>query len=305
MGFVPISSGRRAKDVGDIAMSITYEDDLDNNGEEFCVVFAVEDLRLICRNFRSIYAIDSLQHMAFKVVLHGSSEVPLALSRSHRLLEPLTELYTVARFTISGAVNRNYKHKIIDRIARPAPRHEESLEMIMELWTKGNDALGYHQFAVALEEYKAALLHLETRAWDMNIIETGDFANAPRYQVYHIVVNNLLEYLALTFLLMRMFDKAHYWASFALGSIVRNIGTISYPPGQYAELAHVMATTSKALGNRRRALEEFCWALHFDPNNALVKADFVELCAEEGRRALRRKRQSRMSACSHEHHTKI
>ena len=285
MGFVPVSRGRRAKDVRDIAMSITYEDDLNNNGEELCFVFALEDLRLLCRYFHSLYAIDSLQNVAFKVVIHGSSGIPLALSRSHQLLEPLMELYDIARFTISGAVNRDYKHKIIDRIARPAPRHEESLEMIMELWTKGNDAFTCHQFAVALEEYKAALLHLETRGWDMNMIETGPFANAPRYQIYHIVVNSLLACLALTFLLLGMFDKAHDWASFALGSIVRNRGTILHPPSQYAELAHLMATTSRALGKRRRALEELGWALHFEPNNALVKADLVQLCAEKGRMA--------------------
>ena len=286
MGFVPISSGRRAKDVGEIAMSITYETDLDIDGEELCVIFAVEDLRLLCCCFRSLYAIDNLQ-MAFKVVIHGSSEVggqeldlshKSALSRSHQLLEPLTELFAIPRVTISGPVDGVYKHKIINQIARPAPTHEESLEMIMELWTKGDDALGCHQFAVALEKYKIALFYLETRTWDMNMIKMGDFANAPRYKVYHIVANCLVECLALTFLLMRMFDKAHYWASFGLGSIVRNKGTILHPPGQYAEFAHLMATSSRALGKRRRALGELGRALHFDPKNALVKADLVELC---------------------------
>ena len=268
-------------------MSITYEDDLDNNGEELCNIFAVDDLRLLCRSFRSRYSIDTLRNMAIRVVIHGSSEVrgedldhshTLALSRSHQLLEPLTELYAITRFTISGPVNGDYKHKIIDRIARPAPRHEESLEIVMELWTKGNDALKCHQFAVALKEYKAALLHLETRTWDMNMIETGDFANAPRYKVYHIVAICLIECLALTLLLLRMFDKAHYWARFALDSIVRNKGMISHPPGQYAEFAHLMATTSRSLGKRRRALGELGRALHFDPDNALVKADLVGLC---------------------------
>ena len=268
-------------------MSITYEDDLDNNGKEHCNIFAVDDLRLLCRSFRSLHAIKNSQNMAFKIVIHGSSEVrgqeldhthTVALSRSHQLLEPLTELYAIARLTISGPVIGDYKHKIIDQIARPASRHEESLEMVMELWTKGDDALRRQQFAVALEEYKAALLHLETRTWDMNMIETGDFANAPRYKVYHIVAICLIECLALTFLLMRMFDKAHYWATFALCSIVRNKGTISHPPAQYAELAHLMATTSRALGERRRALGELGRALHFNPNIALVKADLVGLC---------------------------
>ena len=287
MGLVPISSGRKAKDVGDIAMSITYETDLDLNGEELCFIFAVEDLRLLCCYFCPLFAIDKLQ-MTFKVVIHGSSEVgiqelvsshKLALLRSQHLLEPLTELYAIPRFTISGPVDGDYKHKIIRQIARPAPTHEESLEMIMERWTKGDDALRCHQSAVALENYKTAILHLETRIWDMNIIKTGNFANAPRYKVCDIVKNCLIECLALTFLLMKKFDKAHYWASFALGSIVRNIGKVSHPPGQYAEFAHLMATTSRALGKRRRALGELGRALHFDPNNALVKADLVMLCA--------------------------
>ena len=41
----------------------------------------------------------------------------LALSRSHQLLEPLTELYAIARFTISGPISGDYKHKIINQIA--------------------------------------------------------------------------------------------------------------------------------------------------------------------------------------------
>ena len=294
MGFVPVSSGRRAKDVGDIAMSITYEDDLNNNGGELCFIFALEDLRLLCRYFHSLYAIGSLQNLAFKAVIHGSSKIQgqeldhshtLALSRSHQLLEPLTELYAIARFTISGPVNADYKHKIINQIARPAPRHEESLEVIRKLSTKGNDALRCQQAAVAQEKYTAALLHLETRTWDMNRIETGPFANSSRYKVYHFVVISLLRYLAITFLMMRKPEKAHFWASLALDSIDRHIGTFSHPPDQYTELARLMARSSMALGRTRRALVELGWALHFNPNNALVKADLVQLCAEKGRLA--------------------
>ena len=294
MGFKPVSSGRRAKDVGDIAMSITYEDDLNNNGEELFVIFALEDLRHLCRYFHSLYTTNSLQNLAFKVVIHGSSEVrgleldhshTLALSRSHRLLEPLTELYAIARFTISGPVNGEYKHEIIHQIARPAPRHEESLEVIRKLRTKGDDALGCHQAAVAQEKYIAALLHLETRTWDMNRIETGPFANFSKYQVYHHIGISLLRSLAITFLIMRKFSKAHYWASLALDSMERHIDTISHPPDQYTELARLMARSSIALGRTRRALGELGWALHFEPNNALVKADLVQLCAEKRRLA--------------------
>ena len=220
-------------------MSITYEDDLSINGEELFVLFALEDLRYLCRYFYSLYTIDRLQDLAFKVVIHGSSDIrglgldhsqTLALSRSYRLLEPLTELYAIARFTISGPVNREYKHKIIHHIARPAPRHEESVEVIRKLWTKGDDALGYHQAAVAQENYIAALLQLETRIWDMNMTETRYFANAPRYKFCHIGRTFLLECLALTFMRMRKFDKAHYWASHALDLIQRHMDTISHPP---------------------------------------------------------------------------
>ena len=286
-GFVPVSSGRRAKDVGDIAMSITYEDDLNDNGEELFVIFALEDLRHLCRYFHSLYTIDRIQDLAFKVVIHGSSEIrglgldhhsqTLASSRSHRLLEPLTELYAIDRFSISGPVDREYKHKTIHHIARPAPRHEESVEVIEKLWAKGDDALGCHQAAVAQEHYIAALLHLETRIWAMNRIESRYFNNAPRYKFYHIGRNFLLGRLALTFMRMRNFDKAHYWACHALDLIERHKGRISYPPDQYARLARLTARSSLALRKTRRAMKELGWALHFEPNNALIKADLVQL----------------------------
>lgn len=44
----------------------------------------------------------------------------------------------------------------------------------------------------------------------MNMIETGDLANVPRYKVFHVGRNFLLGCLALTFLRMRKLDKAHY-----------------------------------------------------------------------------------------------
>ena len=65
-------------------MSITYEDDLNNNGEELSVIFALEDLRHLCRYFHLPYTIDSLQNLAFKVAIHGSSKIRgLELDHSH------------------------------------------------------------------------------------------------------------------------------------------------------------------------------------------------------------------------------
>ena len=273
-------------------MTITWEDGLNNDGEELFAIFAMEDLRFLCQVFNSLHEVGRLQSVAFKVVIHGSSEVrgqeldhthTLSLLHSRQLLEPLTELYAIARFTISGPVNEDSKVKIINQIARPAPRHEDSLEMIRELWIQGEAALNGNRVAFAQKKYIAAIFHLETRDWDMSVLETGCYANRSRYTAYCKLLHGLLHWLAFTFLKMGIFDKAHDWASLAFHSMLYVKGRVSHPPAQYVRLARFLAKTSIALGERYQALEELGWALHIEPNNALVKADLSTLCADIGR----------------------
>lgn len=272
-------------------MTITYEDGLNNDGEELFAIFAMEDLRLLCQIFNSFHETGRLQSVAFKVVIHGSSEVrgqeldhthTLSLLHSRQLLEPLTELYAIARFTISGPVNEDYKVKIINQIARPAPRHEDSLEMIRELWIQGEAALNGNRVAFAQKKYIAAILQLESRDWGMSMIKMGRYANQSRYTVYCKLLHGLLHWLAFTFSKMGIFGKAHHWASLALHSMVYVSSTISHPPAQYVALAGFMAKTSIALGERHRALWELSYVLHFEPNNARVKDEMIRLYGEVG-----------------------
>ena len=282
MALTPIICRTRARDFGDIAMTITYDHDSNNDLEELCYVFAVEDLQLLCRGFHFLYDDGYLQGLAFGAVIHGSSNT-LASSRSRQLLEPLTGLYAIARFTISGPANGDYKDKIISQIARPAPRYEASIEVVCELWDEGN-ALFKIGAALALPKYKAAILHLLSRIWDMNMIQTGKYANKSRKEVYHILSFSLYGTLATTFYSLRIFDNAFRWAEIALASLWADIGRIQYQPAQFAILTRLMASNSMALGERRRALGELGRALHHEPDNALVKADLIALCAALGRR---------------------
>ena len=68
--------------------------------------------------------------------MHGSSEVQgheldhsstSASSRSRQHLKPFTELYAIARFTIDGPFNRDYKVKMINQIEQPTRGIRHSL----------------------------------------------------------------------------------------------------------------------------------------------------------------------------------
>ena len=269
-------------------MSITYEDDLNNDKEELFAIFAMEDLRLLCQVFNSINEMRGPQPRVFKVEIHGSSEVRgQELDHTHRLsrqiLEPLTELYDIARFTISGPVNEDYKVKIINQIARPAPRHEDSLEMIRELWIQGEAAFKGNRVAFAQKKYIAAILQLESRDWDTSMIESGRDAKRSRITSYNMLLHGLLHSLAVTFLEMRIFGKAHHWASHALHIMTHHMGRITHSPAQYGELAHLIATANRALGERHRAVDELRGILRFSPHNVRVEDELITLYGEIGR----------------------